>query len=227
VPNPIIAHLSSEYHPYCTISSEIILRRGVQIAMSTLLEIKSEEEWHQHTASVPSSTLQIISFHAPWAAPCTQMRTILDTLASSYPVTEPLSTSWVSMNAEEVMDVSDSFDVTAVPYLVLTRNNQVLETVSGSDATKVRAAIEKHAKSSGGPGIGGTTAAANGGSVAKNLSTYTPTSADPATAPQYSSGEVKEDKEALNERLATLVKAAPVMLFMKGTPSAPQCGFSR
>ncbi|EPE30855.1 Thioredoxin-like protein [Glarea lozoyensis ATCC 20868] len=195
--------------------------------MSTLLEIKSEEEWHKHTASLPSSTLQIISFHAPWAAPCTQMRTVLETLASSYPVTEPLSTSWVSMNAEEVMDVSDSFDVTAVPYLVLTRNNQVLETVSGSDATKVRAAIEKHAKSSGGSSNGSTAAANNSGSVAKNLSSYTPTAADPATAPQYSSGEVKEDKEALHERLATLVKAAPVMLFMKGTPSAPQCGFSR
>ncbi|KFY05126.1 hypothetical protein O988_00237, partial [Pseudogymnoascus sp. VKM F-3808] len=36
-----------------------------------------------------------------------------------------------------------------------------------------------------------------------------------------------EGKEDLNKRLAELVKAAPVMLFMKGTPSAPQCGFSR
>jgi len=195
--------------------------------MSTLLEIKSDEEWHKHTASVPASTLQIISFHAPWAAPCAQMRTVLETLASSYPVTEPLSTSWVSMNAEEVMDVSDAFDVTAVPYLVLTRNNTVLETVSGSDAAKVRAAIEKHAKSSGTLSNGSTKAANNTGSVAKNLSSYAPTAADPATAPEYSSGEVKEDKEALHERLATLVKAAPVMLFMKGTPSAPQCGFSR
>ena len=34
-------------------------------------------------------------------------------------------------------------------------------------------------------------------------------------------------KEELHARLAELVKAAPVMLFMKGTPSAPQCGFSR
>ncbi|KAG9612443.1 glutaredoxin, partial [Aureobasidium melanogenum] len=34
-------------------------------------------------------------------------------------------------------------------------------------------------------------------------------------------------KEELNNRLGELVKAAPVMLFMKGTPSAPQCGFSR
>jgi thioredoxin-like negative regulator of GroEL len=195
--------------------------------MSTLLEIKTEENWHKHTNTIPSSTLQIISFHAPWAAPCTQMRTVLETLASSYPITEPLSTSWVSMDAEEVMDVSDSFDVTAVPYLVLTRNNQVLETVSGSDASKVRAAIEKHAKSSGKMSNGSAAAAANGGSVTKNLSTYAPAAADPAAAPEYSSGEVKEDKETLHKRLETLVTAASVMLFMKGTPSAPQCGFSR
>ncbi|TVY67460.1 Monothiol glutaredoxin-3 [Lachnellula suecica] len=197
--------------------------------MSTLIEIKTEEEWNKHAASLPSSSLQVISFHAPWAAPCAHMRTVLETLASSYPITEPLSTSWVSMNAEDVMDVSESFDVTAVPYLVLTRNNQVLETVSGSDATKVRAAIEKHAKApgTGAAGNGVAPTAVNGGSGAKNLSSYAPTAQDPATAPQYSSGEVKEDKEALHQRLTALVKAAPVMLFMKGTPSAPQCGFSR
>lgn len=157
------------------------------------------------------------------------MRTVLETLASSYPVTEPLSTSWVSINAEDVMDVSDSFEVTAVPYLVLSRNNQTLETVSGSDATKVRAAIEKHAKATGaGAATNGiTTTTVNGAAVAKNMSNYAPSAPEPATASQYISAEVKEDKAALHERLSTLVKAAPVMLFMKGTPSAPQCGFSR
>ena len=34
-------------------------------------------------------------------------------------------------------------------------------------------------------------------------------------------------KEDLHARLSNLGKAAPVMLFRKGTPSAPQCGFSR
>lgn len=33
--------------------------------------------------------------------------------------------------------------------------------------------------------------------------------------------------ENLDERLKKLTLAAPVMLFMKGSPSAPQCGFSR
>jgi Grx4 family monothiol glutaredoxin len=156
------------------------------------------------------------------------MTTVLQTLASSYPVTEPLSTSWVGMDAEEVIEVSDNFNVTAVPFLVLRRGDQVLETVSGSDATKVRTAIEKHAKSSGTSAANGVpTSTAISGTGARNLSTYPPTAHDPATAPEFSSGEVKENKEALHKRLSSLVKAAPVMLFMKGTPSAPQCGFSR
>ncbi|KAH8781929.1 thioredoxin-like protein [Hyaloscypha finlandica] len=196
--------------------------------MSTLTELKSEEDWNKHSASLPSTTLQIIYFKAEWAAPCKQMTTVLQTLASSYPATDPLSTSWICMDAEEVIDVSDNFNVTAVPFLVLRRGDRVLETVSGSDATKVRTAIEKHAKSSGTGAVNGasvtTSASATG---ANNLSTYAPTPQDPVTAPEFSSSEVKEDKETLHKRLSSLVKAAPVMLFMKGTPSAPQCGFSR
>ena len=155
------------------------------------------------------------------------MTTVLETLASSYPATKPLSTSWVSINAEEVIDVSDAFDVTAVPYLVLTRNRQVLESVSGSDATKVRAAIERHAKSASSTGTNGSAAASTTGSEAKNLRGYAPAPSDRATTNESTSGAKQEIKEDLHQRLTTLVKAAPVMLFMKGTPSAPQCGFSR
>jgi Grx4 family monothiol glutaredoxin len=160
---------------------------------------------------------------------CKHMTKVLETLATSYPVTEPLSTSWIAMDAETVIEVSDSFDVTAVPFLVLRRSDQVLETVSGSDATKVRAAIEKHAKSPGSlaSSNGVATTTANGGTATKNLNNYAPAPKDPATAPEFSSTDIKEDKEALHKRLSSLVKAAPVMLFMKGTPSAPQCGFSR
>ncbi|MBN3299013.1 GLRX3 protein, partial [Amia calva] len=34
-------------------------------------------------------------------------------------------------------------------------------------------------------------------------------------------------KEGLNERLKKLINAAPCMLFMKGSPQEPRCGFSR
>jgi Grx4 family monothiol glutaredoxin len=180
--------------------------------MSKIEEITSEAAFESHISSLPSFTLLIISFYAPWAAPCAQMATVLSTLASEYPVITPPSTSWVKINAEELSDISEAYNVTAVPFLVLVQNGDVLETVSGSSAVKVREAIEKHA------GSYRTAATATNG---------------PAAAPGNNEAEVstEEDpekkKQELYRRLGDLVKAAPVMLFMKGTPSEPKCGFSR
>lgn len=182
--------------------------------MSTITEILTDEQWQQVLSSAPASTLIVASFHAPWAAPCAQMATVLSTLASEYPVTDPLSTQWVSINAEDLSDISETYDVTAVPYLVLLRNGEVVETVSGSSAVKVRTAIEKHASKAG--GATQSAAATNGTAQAAEVAQADATVVDPA-----------KQKEELFKRLGDLVKAAPVMLFMKGTPSSPQCGFSR
>ncbi|KAI1755103.1 glutaredoxin [Xylaria castorea] len=188
--------------------------------MSTIKEIASEDEWRSHVAALSSSTLLIISFHAPWAAPCAQMATVLKTLAAEYPADG--ETSWVSINAEELSDISETYDVTAVPYLVLQRNDQVLEAVSGSSAVKVRTAIETHAKNiNGAGGTTTTTTTTNGASSAAAAA------AAPAPAEVDAEPDPAKAKEELFKRLGELVKAAPVMLFIKGTPSAPQCGFSR
>ncbi|EFX05402.1 monothiol glutaredoxin-mitochondrial precursor [Grosmannia clavigera kw1407] len=188
--------------------------------MSTIHEIKSVEEWEAHLQSLPPTALLIVSFHAPWAAPCAQMATVLQALADEYPA-DRSATSWVSLNAEDLSDISEQYDVTAVPFLVLLRGGQVLETVSGSSAVKVRAAIETYAKAtpatttaSAAATVGPTTTSANG--VAPLFAAQQAAEADPA-----------KQKEELFKRLADLVKAAPVMLFMKGTPSEPRCGFSR
>lgn len=176
--------------------------------MSTITEITSLPQWEAHTSALPASTLLIVSFHAPWAAPCAQMATVLQTLASEYPETTPPSTSWVSVNAEDLSELSEQYDVTAVPFLVLVRGGSVIETVSGSSAAKVRTAIETHAANKeGGAAAAATTAAAQPEVAVEK---------DPAVA-----------KEELFKKLGDLVKAAPVMLFMKGTPSEPKCGFSR
>jgi Grx4 family monothiol glutaredoxin len=176
--------------------------------MSTIKDITTEDEWRAHVAALHKETLLIISFHAPWAAPCAQMSTVLRTLASEYPETGSPATSWVSLNAEDLSDISETYDVTAVPYLVLQRDNKVVATVSGSSAVKVRAAIETHAKKADAAPTAAATTNGNGAAAE--------TPADPAKA-----------KEELFKRLGELVKAASVMLFMKGTPGEPQCGFSR
>ena len=173
------------------------------------------------------------------------MKEILSALASTYPPASPATISFISLNAETLPDISESYDVTAVPFLVLQRDGKVLESVSGCDAGKVRGAVERHVGATGeGKNKSSLPAAlatqprpddkvdastSNGvsasGAATKDLSGYAPTAADPATAPEMSS--TAGDNEALDQRLAELVKAAPVMLFMKGTPSSPQCGFSR
>lgn len=113
----------------------------------------------------------------------------------------------------------------------------MLESVSGSEASKVRDAVERHAGKGGNTGKLGLPPALeaipaengeeNGQQTekTKNLSNYAPDKGDAATAPEMSS--TQGQREELNQRLEELVKAAPVMLFMKGTPSTPQCGFSR
>lgn len=43
-----------------------------------------------------------------------------------------------------------------------------------------------------------------------------------------SKGEnIATETETLDSRLSKLVNRHPIMLFMKGLPSSPQCGFSR
>ncbi|KAI4225362.1 MAG: hypothetical protein LQ349_007077 [Xanthoria aureola] len=215
--------------------------------MSTVEEITSENAFTTHISSLPPTTTIIISFHTPWAAPCAQMSLILKTLASSYPPQTPPTISFVSLDAEALPEVSESYEVTAVPFLVIQRDGKVLEKVSGSDAAKVRAAVERHAGKGGNTGKVGLPPAlevtrreddgakdatgtkgegeAEGGGGEGGLSKYAPGANDPKTAPEMSS--TAGQKEELETRLRELVKAAPVMLFMKGTPSAPQCGFSR
>lgn len=196
--------------------------------MPTLEEIASDSQFSSLIQYANPTSLIILYFHTPWAAPCAQMKTILSTLASTYPDETPIK--FLSINAEDLPDISESYDVTAVPFLVLQRDGKTLETVSGSDAAKVRAAVEKYA------GTGGAAAAGNkaaippplsadpsvapkreaaapmengsAGGVSKDLSGYAPKDNDPQTAPQYSGG--LESKEELNTRLANLVKAAPV-----------------
>jgi Grx4 family monothiol glutaredoxin len=79
---------------------------------------------------------------------------------------------------------------------------------------KVRTAIETHAKN--------TNTAAAAATLASTEAAHKPATAAVETEP-----DPVKAKEELFKRLGELVKAAPVMLFMKGTPSAPQCGFSR
>ena len=187
-------------------------------------EMTDESAFQSTISALAPSTLAIIYFHAPWAKPCEQMGVILKTLASTYPADAPIK--FLSLNAEDLPEVSEQYDVTAVPYIVLQKDDKTLETVSGSDGAG------SGQSSSLPPAQTVTRPQENGDSTGKSLAGYAPGAQDPKTAPEYSASEHREgeqqtNKDELHQRLSELVKAALVMLFMKGTPSSPQCGFSR
>lgn len=198
--------------------------------MATVQDISDESQFQKIKDANPSALL-VIYFKAAWAAPCAQMTTVLQTLASTYP--NDASVHFLAVDAEDLPDISESYDVASVPYIVLEKNGKTVETINGSDAAKVRSAVEKHSSSKASDGKAGlppvleATAPAQPNGATNNLSQHAPSGSDPARAPQDSSETTQSSKEELDTRLGNLVKAAPVMLFMKGTPSAPQCGFSR
>ena len=202
--------------------------------MASLIDIDSEATFQDTISSTPSTTLTVLYFHTPWAAPCAQMTEVLKTLASTYtapPSTDSPTPKFLSIDAEDFPDISESYDVTAVPFVVLIRDGKTLETISGSDAAKVRAAVEKHAGGSKTraaipPPLSATprpittpsTSAANGTNGTTNGT---------ANGDSHPNSNPSDAKAELHARLDKLTSAAPVMLFMKGTPSAPECGFSR
>ena len=196
--------------------------------MSTLTEVTSEADFTSRLNTLPSTTLAVLYFHTTWAAPCANMRTVLSTLAAQYQPSTPPSITFLSVNAEDLPDISEDYDVTAVPFVVLVRDGQILESISGSDAVNVRDAVERHA--GGGSGTAGTAAPGTQATIPPALAATPRAGNEPTTAtkvPDGSAAGAEQTKEALFARLADLVKAAPVMLFMKGSPSSPQCGFSR
>jgi glutaredoxin-related protein len=91
-----------------------------------------------------------------------------------------------------------------VPFFVLVKNSKILTRISGANPPSLTTALQLHTTT---------------GTLPPPQETA-PAVATPIVATDIANGDI-------NARLEKLVKAAPVMLFMKGTPSAPECGFSR
>ena len=103
------------------------------------------------------------------------------------------------VDCEEVGDLSEQFSLAMVPTFLLFRGKALVERVEGPSAGEVTRKVEALSRPS-----------AAGG-------------ASPAGAP----AALPPSLLALRARVERLVTAAPVMAFIKGTPAAPKCKFTR
>eukprot|EP00049_Salpingoeca_infusionum_P017989 m.355290 g.355290 ORF g.355290 m.355290 type:complete len:214 (-) comp17213_c0_seq1:2565-3206(-) len=142
-------------------------------------------------AGATPTTLVVAHFYAEWAPQCTQVQEVLDELAKLHP-----NATFVRVEAEGEPETSLKFNVTAVPTVLLLKNEKIVDRVDGANIPALSTAISK----------------ADGESASASA---------PAAEP------AKAETGDINARLKTLIGRSKVMLFMKGSPDEPRCGFSR
>ncbi|SCV04309.1 LAMI_0H15082g1_1 [Lachancea mirantina] len=165
-----------------------------------VIDIKTQDQFSELTTSDVNDKLIVLYFHTSWAEPCKTMNEVIKALSD-----EPANsqTRFLAIDADENAEISELFEVTAVPFIVFIKDGIILKELSGADSKEVVKALNQFTGNSGQPS--GQIAAASG---AEHV-------------------QPEETEEELSARLKQLTGAAPVMLFMKGTPSEPKCGFSR
>mmetsp|Transcript_12358 Transcript_12358/g.46085 ORF Transcript_12358/g.46085 Transcript_12358/m.46085 type:complete len:335 (-) Transcript_12358:860-1864(-) len=124
----------------------------------------------------------------------------LDQLLMQFARSHPGGARFLKVEAENVDDLVTRFNVDAVPFFTFHKHGKLVGSLEGADG---EALAEKLNDLLGGS-LGGVISAA----------------AAPA-APAASSADT------LDARLKTLTTSAPILLFMKGNETEPQCGFSR
>ncbi|RIB02687.1 glutaredoxin [Gigaspora rosea] len=150
------------------------------------VDLKKFAEEHKNSAIV-------LNFWAEWANACAQMNDVFAELAKKY-----TTLKFIKIEAEKFPDISESFEIAAVPAFIILKNGKISDRVDGANAPELTNTVAKYAK-------------AATGSAIKNTSDLP----KPAR------------KTDLNTYLKELINSSSVMAFIKGTPSQPRCGFSR
>ncbi|KAJ3169249.1 Glutaredoxin 3 [Geranomyces variabilis] len=164
-------------------------------------DVTSDEHFDRLLADRSVSAL---NFWASWAEPCKDMNEVFEELSRKYP-----AISFIKLEAENYPDVSEKYEIAAVPTFIIVKNGAIATRIEGANAPALTAAVEKYAKLATGP----TTSSSNS----------TPTTNAPSSEQQ----SPEQQHKALRARLDELVKSNQVMVFIKGTPQQPRCGFSR
>ncbi|KWU42810.1 glutaredoxin [Rhodotorula sp. JG-1b] len=148
----------------------------------------------QAQLSADLNRVSVLYFRADWAEPCKTMDAVTHELANRSP-----DVLFLSIEAEALPDISESFEVDAVPYFILLRGHTLLTRLSGAQPAVLSAALKSHAS--------------------KKPTTLASSSQQPLAA--------NTSEEELAQRCQELMKQSDVVLFMKGDRDTPRCGFSQ
>ncbi|KAG7034589.1 Monothiol glutaredoxin-S17 [Cucurbita argyrosperma subsp. argyrosperma] len=166
-----------------------------------------------------SDALVILHFWASWCEASKHMDQVFSHLATDFP-----HAHFVRVEAEEQPELSEAYSVSAVPYFVFIKDGKTVDTLEGADPSSL---ANKVAKASGAINAGEPAAPASLGMAAGAtiIETVRELARDNGSATQI---KVQPGLSgALQKKIQQLIDSNRIMLFMKGSPEEPKCGFSR
>ncbi|KAK4485223.1 hypothetical protein RD792_007851 [Penstemon davidsonii] len=180
-------------------------------------EVKSKAELD---ARIVEGAPVILHFWASWCEASKHMDKVFSHLSIDFPLAH-----FLRVEAEEHPEISEAYSVSAVPYFVFFKNGKAVDTLEGADPSSL---ANKVAKVAGPitpwePAAPASLGMAAGATVLETVQEFAKQNGASQETSQVLSG--KADK--LEKRLQQLVNAHPIMLFMKGNPESPKCGFSQ
>ncbi|KAL2630263.1 hypothetical protein R1flu_014949 [Riccia fluitans] len=195
--------------------------------MTTRWAVKNVESKAELDAAVAQGGPAFAHFWASWCEPSKHMDEVFAQLAVDTPYAQ-----FFRVEAEEQPEIADFYGVTTVPFFLFFKDGVEVDRMEGANAPELANKVSKHA----GAPLNNTNAAAPAslGMVASPMVLEVAQHAHQPVYPQLNGGHEEEAKdpatglsESLKAEIASLISSKPVMLFMKGHPDEPRCGFSR
>ncbi|KNC49376.1 glutaredoxin 3 [Thecamonas trahens ATCC 50062] len=153
----------------------------------------------------------VVHFGAAWCGPSSQMEAVVHTVPAE-------NVTHVRVEAEDVPGLSLAHNVVSVPTFVVFLAGKEVARLEGANAPALVRIINEANAMSATSGAGSAAPAGGAGSAAP---------AGGAASSEEAAKAAAKEKKKLERRMQGIIDSAPVVLFMKGEPSAPQCGFSR
>ncbi len=88
---------------------------------------------------INSSDLTLVDFSATWCGPCQMQRPVLEEMEQSEPF------NIYSIDVDKVQDIAASYNINAVPTLMIFKNGSLKQTLVGFQSKEaIKSAIEKY-----------------------------------------------------------------------------------
>ncbi|KAG0431296.1 hypothetical protein HPB47_021926 [Ixodes persulcatus] len=202
--------------------------------MEGLRAVSSKEELDE-IASKTSDKLVVLYFRADWAPQCKQVDDLMPDLVKDKELDR---TSFYKVDAEQVQELSLKYGVASVPSFVILMNAERIEKVEGVNMPELVRKLKLLQSRVDLPPLASNKKQAE---LLEHIA-HKPASRYPLLFVDNEfvggvdemrklaeSGRLAElcSQQDLTRRLEQLIRKAPVMVFMKGSPEAPRCGFSR